>query len=93
MHKPEPILWLIDDDLTALGLDPATVTPEEFKDIVEEMAKIANENFQDNLAIAIASMKRRRALVKEMAEIANENFQDNLVMKRRRAEGEARSSL
>ena len=70
VHKPEPILWLIDEDLTALGLDPATVTPEEFKDLVEEMAETANENFQDNLAGVIASMKRRRALVKERAAIA-----------------------
>ena len=70
VHKPEPILWLIDEDLTALGLDPATVTPEEFKDLVEEMAEVSNENFQDNLAGVIASMKRRRALVKERAAIA-----------------------
>lgn len=43
------ILSFCDEDLEQIGIDPATVSEEQFKSIVDELQEYFNEGFQHAL--------------------------------------------
>ncbi|EAZ89184.1 hypothetical protein [Crocosphaera chwakensis] len=63
MSKPnreKAILWLSDDDLELIGIDPATVSDEFFDAIAEELKEFINEGYQHALVQSVEAAKVNR---------------------------------
>ncbi|WP_107666812.1 hypothetical protein [Cyanothece sp. BG0011] len=58
--REKAILWLSDEDLELIGVDPATVSDEEFEAIAEELKEFVNEGFQHALIQSVESAKQNQ---------------------------------
>ncbi|ACB54318.1 hypothetical protein cce_4972 [Crocosphaera subtropica ATCC 51142] len=56
-NREKAILWLSDDDLELIGIDPASISDELFEAIAEELKEFINEGFQHALIQSVESAK------------------------------------
>lgn len=56
-NREQPILWLSDEDLEQIGVNPETVSDELFAIIVEQLKEYVNEGFQKALIDSVESAK------------------------------------
>jgi len=59
--RQEDILSLCDEDFKLINVDPATVSDEEFKELVDEMQEYLNETFYAVLKMCWENVKRFRS--------------------------------
>ncbi len=56
-NREKAILWLSDEDLELIGIDPETISDERFDAIAEELTEYVNEGFQHALMQSVESAK------------------------------------